>query len=217
LRPEENSRPRARVLLGALLALGAALLPGCRLDMHVQPRYNPLDPSKFFEDGRSARPAVPGTVARGQLRTNEPLYTGKVNGVLAESFPFPITRQVLERGRERYNIFCSPCHDYVGSGHGMIVQRGFQPPPSYHNDRLRKAPVGHYFDVITNGYGAMHSYAARVPPEDRWAIIAYIRALQLSQQATLEDVPDNERDQLLHGTGNGVDAPEGARGVGKTE
>jgi cbb3-type cytochrome c oxidase subunit III len=217
LRPEENSRPGSRVRLGALLALGAALLTGCRLDMHVQPRYNPLDPSKFFEDGRSARPAVPGTVARGHLRTNEPLYAGKVNGVLAETFPFPITRQVLERGRERYNIFCSPCHDYVGTGHGMIVQRGFQPPPSYHNDRLRKAPIGHFFDVITNGYGAMHSYAARVPPEDRWAIISYIRALQLSQQAALRDVPDKERDELLRGTAMGLDVPRGGGGARKAE
>jgi cbb3-type cytochrome c oxidase subunit III len=217
LRPEENSRPRASVLLGALIALGAALTAGCRLDMHVQPRYNPLDPSRFFGDGRSARPPVPGTVARGQLRTNELLYTGKVKGVLAENFPFPITRQVLKRGRERFNIFCSPCHDYVGTGHGMIVQRGFQPPPSYHNDRLRKAPVGHFFDVITNGYGAMHSYAARVPPEDRWAIIAYIRALQLSQQAKLEDLPVSVRDQLLQESGKGFIAPQGGDGAGKAE
>lgn len=177
------------------------------MDMQVQPRYNPLDPSKFFDDGRSARPAVPGTVARGQLRANDALYTGKVNGVLVETFPLPLTRKVLERGQQRYNIFCSPCHDYVGTGRGMIVQRGFQPPPSYHNDRLRKAPVGHFFDVITNGYGAMASYAARVPPEDRWAIIAYIRALQLSQQAKLDDVPEKGREQLLGGTGKDAGAP----------
>jgi mono/diheme cytochrome c family protein len=164
--------------------------------MHVQPRYDPLASSTFFDDGRSARPAIPGTVARGQLRLDDHLYTGKVNGALVDTFPFPVTRPVLERGRERYNIYCSPCHDYLGTGHGMIVQRGFQPPPSYHNDRLRQAPVGHYFDVITNGFGAMRSYADRVPPEDRWAIIAYIRALQLSQHAPLEDVPEKERAQL---------------------
>jgi hypothetical protein len=164
--------------------------------MHVQPRYDPLAPSTFFDDGRSARPVVPGTVARGHLRIDDHLYTGKVNGALVDTFPFPVTRQVLERGRERYNIYCSPCHDYLGTGHGMIVQRGFQPPPSYHNDRLRKAPLGHFFDVITNGFGAMHSYADRVSPEDRWAIIAFIRALQLSQHASLEDVPERERAQL---------------------
>jgi cytochrome c len=164
--------------------------------MHLQPKYEPLDPSKFFSDGRSARPAVPGTVARGELRIDERLYTGKVNGLPVDSFPFPITRKDLERGRERYNIYCSPCHDYTGSGHGMIVQRGFPPPPSYHIERLRKAPVGHFFDVMTNGYGTMFSYAARVSPKDRWRIAAYIRALQLSENATLNDVPAKERAKL---------------------
>jgi hypothetical protein len=117
-----------------------------------------------------------------------------------ETFPFPITRQVLERGRDRYNIYCTPCHDYTGSGRGMIVQRGFPPPPSYPIERLRQAPVGHFFDVITNGYGAMYSYKARIPPADRWAIVAYIRALQMSQHATLEDVPPEERAKLLKDT-----------------
>ncbi len=164
--------------------------------MHVQPKYKPLDPSNFFGDGRSARPEVPGTVAHGYLRTDELLYTGKVNGEPADLFPFPVTRQVLERGRERFNIYCSPCHDYTGSGRGLVVQRGFPPPPSYHIDRLVKAPAGHFFDVITNGYGAMYSYAARVDPQDRWAIVAYIRALQLSQHAALDDVPAQEKEQL---------------------
>jgi len=164
--------------------------------MHMQPRYNSLDASAFFDDGRSARPAVPGTVARGNLRINSHLYTGKVNGVVVDAFPFPVTRQVLERGRERYNIYCTPCHDEVGTGHGMIVRRGFPPPPSYHSDRLRTAPAGHYFDVMTNGFGAMRSYADRVSPQDRWAIVAYIRALQLSQHATLAEVPEKERGQL---------------------
>ncbi len=165
--------------------------------MHVQPKYKPLEPSSFFEDGRSERPAVPGTVARGQLRVDEHLYTGKVNGVDVDTFPFPITRQDLERGRERFNIYCSPCHDRTGEGKGMIVQRGFPPPPSYHIDRLRQAPVGHFFDVMTNGYGTMYSYAARVSPEDRWRIAAYVRALQLGQSATMNDVPENERPQLM--------------------
>ena len=193
---EKGYAPFIVALHWACLALCGVFLVGCRLDMHVQPKYKPLDPSSLFGDGRSVRPEVPGTVAHGHLRTDELLYSGKVNGEPADLFPFPITRQVLERGRERYNIYCSPCHDYTGSGRGLIVQRGFPPPPSYHIDRLVKAPAGHYFDVITNGYGAMYSYAARVDPEDRWAIVAYIRALQLSQHAALEDVPPQEREQL---------------------
>ena len=184
----------------AVAALATLSLAGCRSDMHVQPRYNPLDQSEFFEDGRSARPAVPGTVARGQLRIDEHLYTGKVNGVPVDSFPFPVTPKVLERGRERYNIYCTPCHGYTGEGRGMIVQRGFPQPPSYHIDRLRQAPVGYLYGVITHGYGAMYSYAARIPPEDRWAVVAYIRALQMSQHATINDVPEPERAKLTADT-----------------
>jgi hypothetical protein len=164
--------------------------------MHVQPRYNPLDGSQFFDDGRSARPEVPGTVARGHLRIDKHFYDGKVDGKEAETFPFPITRAVLERGRERYNVYCTPCHGLTGEGRGMIVQRGFPPPPSYHIDRLRQAPPGHFYGVITNGFGAMYSHAARIVPEDRWAIAAYIRALQMSQHATLADVPESQRSKL---------------------
>ena len=189
-----SSLRRAAVLTALLLA--AALGLGCREDMHVQPKYEPLDPSTFFADGRSARQPVPGTVARGELRIDQAMYAGKVNGAPVDSFPFPITRKDLERGRERYNIYCTPCHDYTGSGHGMIVERGFPPPPSYHIDRLREAPVGHFFDVMTNGYGTMYSYASRISVKDRWRIAAYIRALQLSQHATLNDVPEKERTQL---------------------
>jgi mono/diheme cytochrome c family protein len=173
-----------------------AVLAGCRLDMHMQPKYKPLAPTEFFGDGRSARPVVEGTVARGQLRLDEQLYTGKVNGQLATTFPFPIARQDLERGRQRYNIYCTPCHDASGTGRGMIVTRGFPQPPSYHIDRLREAPVGHFFDVITNGLGNMYGYASRITPEDRWRIIAYVRALQLSQSATMADVPAQERQKL---------------------
>jgi mono/diheme cytochrome c family protein len=180
----------------AVAALATLSLAGCRSDMHVQPRYNPLDQSEFFEDGRSARPAVPGTVARGELRIDEHLYTGKVNGVPVDSFPFPVTQKVLDRGRERYNIYCTPCHGYTGEGNGMIVQRGFPQPPSYHIDRLRQAPVGYLYGVITHGYGAMYSYAARISPEDRWAVVAYVRALQMSQHATINDVPEPERAKL---------------------
>lgn len=165
--------------------------------MHVQPKYTPLEASSFFDDGRSARPLVEGTVARGHLRTDELFYTGKINGVLADVFPFPVTREVLKRGEERFNIYCSDCHDRVGTGQGIVVRRGFRAPPSFHSDRLRKAPAGHFFDVITQGSGAMYSFASRIPPQDRWAIAAYIRALQLSQNATLEDVPPAERELLL--------------------
>jgi mono/diheme cytochrome c family protein len=178
------------------IVLCGALMTGCRLDMHIQPKYKGFEPSTSFNDGRSARPPVPGTVARGELRTDELLYTGKINGVVANVFPFPITRKDLERGQQRFNINCSPCHDYTGSGNGMIVQRGFPPPPSYHIDRLKKAPVGHFFDVMTNGYGTMYSYAARVTPQDRWRIAAYIRALQLSQGAHLKDAPTQEVQKL---------------------
>ena len=182
------------VCVGAL----AMLLSGCRLDMHLQPKYLPYAATDFFADGRSERQPVPGTVARGQLRVDELFYTGRENGVVVDKFPFPITRADLERGRERYDIYCTPCHDYTGSGRGMIVQRGFPQPPSYHIQRLREAPVGHFFEVITNGFGAMYSYAARVEPADRWRIAAYIRVLQLSQNAKIDDVPESERQNLTH-------------------
>ena len=163
---------------------------GCRLDMHITPRYDPLSPSTFFPDGRSERPMVPGTVARGQLRTDELLYTGRINGQPANVFPFPITKADLERGQQRFDIYCTPCHDYTGGGDGMIVRRWFPAPPSYRTTKLMNAPVGHLFDVMTNGYGTMFSYADRVSVKDRWRIAAYIRALQLSQTATINDVPE---------------------------
>lgn len=185
---------------GRVFAAAALLLlcAGCRQDMHVQPRYNPFDPSDFFANGQSARMPVPGTVPRGDLTLGpqELLYTGKVNGALADAFPFPVTREILDRGRERFNIYCSPCHAMSGDGDGMIVQRGFRRPPSLHTDHLRAAPVGHLFDVITNGFGVMYAYGDRVAPKDRWAIVSYIRALQLSRQASISDVPQAERKQL---------------------
>ncbi len=188
------NKPSICSLLSAILLL--FLAGGCRQEMADQPSYRPFQPSAFFEDGRSARPLVPGTIPRGYLRTDASFYTGKSGGEFVETFPFPITRAVLERGQERYNIFCAPCHDRVGSGQGMIVQRGFPRPTSYHTPRLREAPVGYFFEVITNGFGKMYDYASRIPPRDRWAIVAYIRALQLSQYATLEDVPPEERQKL---------------------
>ncbi|OFV85561.1 MAG: quinol:cytochrome C oxidoreductase [Acidobacteria bacterium RIFCSPHIGHO2_02_FULL_67_57] len=179
------------------LALAAVVwLGACRQDMFDQPRTRPLRRSEFFGDGRSARPPVAGSVARGQLHDDPHLYTGRVNGALVTTFPFPVSREVLERGHERYNIFCAPCHDRVGNGNGMVVRRGFRAPPSFHIDRLRAAPAGHYFDVITNGFGAMPDYAAQIPAHDRWAIIAYIRALQLSQRAAPADVPTDVLKQL---------------------
>ncbi|MGA8553681.1 MAG: cytochrome c [Candidatus Acidiferrales bacterium] len=191
-----SSRPLLSRSVGiACLAVGT-LISGCRLDMHIQPKYLPYEPTAFFNDGRSERQPVPGTVARGQLRLDELLYTGKENGAISNRFPFPMTREDLERGQQRYNIYCTPCHDYTGGGNGIVVQRGFSPPPSFHSDRLRDAPAGHFFDVITNGYGSMYSYASRVEPEDRWRIAAYIRALQLSRHASVEDVPAEERDKL---------------------
>ena len=175
----------------ALLALSA-----CRQDMADQPRYGPLAPSDFFADGRSARPLVPGTVARGQLRDDELFYTGKSGKAFAKELPFPVTLQVLERGRERFNIYCTPCHDRIGSGNGMVVQRGLRRPPSYHIDRLREAPVGYFYDIITNGFGAMPDYAERIVPRDRWAIVAYVRTLRLSQHVTLDEVSPAERERL---------------------
>ena len=164
--------------------------------MHDAPRYEPFEASTFFTDGRASRTLVPNTIARGQLREDEHLYTGKVGGQLAAEFPMPVTAEVMARGQERFNIFCSPCHGRTGEGTGMIVQRGFRQPPSYYEERLVNAPVGYLFDVMTNGFGAMQDYSAQVPVADRWAIAAYIRALQLSAHGTLADVPLAERPQL---------------------
>jgi mono/diheme cytochrome c family protein len=164
--------------------------------MHDAPRYNPLRFSAFFENGSSARPLVAGTVARGQLNEDTLLYQGKVNGQPALTFPFPIDKAELDRGQERFNIYCSPCHGRTGEGNGMVVQRGFRQAASYHIDRLRNAPVGYLFDVITNGFGAMPDYKAQIPPQDRWRIIAYVRALQLSHHATTADVPASELGKL---------------------
>jgi mono/diheme cytochrome c family protein len=190
------ARPHHRAAIFAAAALACVLLAGCRQDMHVQPKYLTYGPSTFFDDGRSARQPVEGTVARGHLRIDEQFYKGKVDGKLVDEFPFAITANDLLRGQQRYNIYCSPCHAYTGNGQGMIVQRGFPPPPSFHIDRLRQSPVGHFFDVMTNGYGMMYSYAARISPEDRWRIAAYIRALQLSEHASTGDVPDDARKKL---------------------
>ena len=181
---------------GPLALLTLVLATGCRMDMHDQPKYQSYEASDLFPDGRASRVPPEGTVAQGQLRNDDLLYSGKLNGKDSELFPFPITLDVLKRGQERFNIYCSPCHDRVGTGRGIIVRRGMKRPPSFHSARLREAPPGHFFNVITNGFGAMFSYASRLKPEDRWAVIAYIRALQLSQDATEGDVPKEDMEKV---------------------
>jgi mono/diheme cytochrome c family protein len=190
-RPVERSS--TAVFCASLLIL-ITLTSACRLDMHVQPRENPLSRSEFFPDHRSERPPVEGTVARGDLRADSYFYTGKVGNNPGDAMPFPVTKEVLARGRERYNIFCAPCHSRVGDGNGFVPSRGFsRMPPSFHDVRLEKAPLGYFFDVITNGFGIMPDYASQIPTQDRWDIIAYVRALQLSQNATLADVPAGQQ------------------------
>lgn len=184
-------------LLRARFAL-ALVCVACRQDMHDQPKLEPLEASTFFADGRAMRPKVPGTVARGELDLDDHFWRGKVDGQLATTLPaeLPLDRKLLERGRQRYDIFCAPCHGLVGDGGGMVVERGMRRPPSLHIERLRDAPLGYYFDVITNGFGAMYDYSDRIPPADRWAIAAYVRALQASQSATIAEVPADERAKL---------------------
>jgi mono/diheme cytochrome c family protein len=192
MKPERSKKMRRLGLLTACFWLVA-----CQQKMADQPRYEPLQKSEFFDDQRASRPLVEGTVARGHLDADEQLFSGKIDGEPAKTFPFPIDRQILQRGRERFEIFCSPCHDRVGTGQGMIVRRGYRPPPSLHIARLRDAPAGQLYDVIARGFGAMPDYAAQISAHDRWAIVAYIRALQLSQNAAIGDVPGPERRVLL--------------------
>jgi cytochrome c len=164
--------------------------------MYEQPKITPFKEFEFFADQRGVRPLIPGTVARGHENADDLLYKGTVDGKLSTVFPFPITREVLERGAGRYEIYCTPCHDRLGNGKGMIVQRGMYPPPSMHIDRLRTAPPGHFFNVMTNGIGNMNPYANQLNVQDRWAVVAYIRALQLSQNGRLTDVPEEDRKKL---------------------
>jgi len=185
-------RPKSFSAVAIFLTIG--LCAGCRLDMHVQPRENPLSRSDFYADQRSARPLVEGTIARGQLHADSYFYTGKIGDNPGDVMPFPVTKEVLERGRERFDIYCAPCHSRIGDGNGFVPSRGFsRMPPSYHIPRLQKAPLGYFFDVMTNGFGIMPDYASQVSPEDRWKIVAYIRALQLSQNATMNDVPSGQK------------------------
>jgi mono/diheme cytochrome c family protein len=192
------------MILAAMLSVGLA---ACRQDMHDAPRYDPLEASPVFLRGSSAQPLVEGTIARGFLHEDEHLYTGKVNGELVETFPFPIARADLDRGQERFNVFCAPCHGRTGTGSGMVVQRGYRQAASYHIDRLRQAPVGYFFDVVTNGFGAMPDHRAQIPVDDRWRIIAYIRALQLSHNATSAEIPPAELEKLRAGARPEAAAP----------
>jgi mono/diheme cytochrome c family protein len=186
---------RIVVRLCALL-LTVAPISACRQDMHDQPKYKGYRASGFYDDLRSARPPIEGTVARGHLNDAEGLFTGIEDGALLQQLPFPLEPDLLARGRERYDTFCSPCHDRTGGGGGIVVLRGYKRPRSFHTDEVRRMPVGHYFQVVSNGFGVMPSYAAQISPRDRWVIAAYIRVLQLSQNAVLGDVPEADRAAL---------------------
>jgi len=193
VRPAKAGRYVSALIVVIMIALTGS---ACRQDMHDQPKYTPLRSTPFFGDVRSARPLVAGTVARGQLHEDPFLETGKIGNADATVFPFPVDEAVMARGRERFEIFCTPCHGRIGTGDGMIVRRGYRRPPTYHDDRLRNAPIGHFVDVMANGFGAMPDYSDQIGARDRWAIAAYIRALQLSQHARLADVPERERGAL---------------------
>ena len=183
--------PTARLRHGfgaaAAVLITVVTAAGCRQDMHDQPKYRPLRASVFFENTSSARPLVEGTIARGTLQTDAAFFTGKNGAMLVNELPFPVTQEVLDRGQQRFNIYCTPCHDATGSGNGLVVQRGYPRPQTYHSDRLRQIEVGYFFDVMTNGFGRMPDYKAQITPRDRWNIAAYIRTLQRSQHATVDD------------------------------
>ena len=182
-------------LIAGLFCLLA--ITGCRQDMQNQPKFYPQRGTTFYADGRSARTQVPGTVARSQGVINDYFHTGFIDGKVGDGLPVPLSMDLLRRGQERYNVYCTPCHSRVGNGMGMIVQRGYYPAASFHSERLRQAPLGHFFQVMTNGLGAMPDYAAQLTPQDRWAVVAYIRALQLSQNATEAEVADGHRTAAL--------------------
>jgi mono/diheme cytochrome c family protein len=206
---------RAAILL--VTVAGLALLSSCREDMQNQPKFIPLRENSFYPDGRSARPTVEGTIARGQLQDDPLLYTGKVDGKEVDQLPFAMSEKDLARGRERFNIYCSPCHSQVGDGNGMVAQRGFKNPPSYYEPRLMTAPVGHFFNVMTNGWGAMGDYSAQVPVADRWRIAAYIRALQLSRNAKGGDVAPGQKVAMQESSQSVAKAQTAAQGAEHSE
>ena len=198
---------RVAVLMAA--AASMLVLAGCRQDMQDEPKFFPQRGTTFYADGRSVRPQVANTVARSQGDQDSYFYTGLVNGKEGDGLPIDLTADTMARGQERFNIYCTPCHSRVGNGDGMIVQRGYRPAGDFHTDRLRNAPLGHFFAVITNGYGAMPDYASQITPQDRWAIAAYIRALQLSQNAKQSDVPAGQHVEDLHQIANEQGMPPG--------
>jgi mono/diheme cytochrome c family protein len=190
-------RIQRNLRIGAIAAFALFTAACSRIDMQDQPKYKPQRPSDFFADGRSERPPVPGAIARGALYEDTAYYTGKgADGNDIDYFPITVDKNLIVRGQQRFDIYCSPCHGRIGNGMGMIVRRGFKQPPSYHTDRLRNAPVGHFYDVMTNGYGAMLNYAAQVSVRDRWAIASYIRALQYAENANVNDLPAEARNQI---------------------
>lgn len=206
MRPNFSSHKEGKALITKSIAwkfgaticavgIAAVTLTGCQQRMGVAPYYEALDENPIFSDGRASRPLVPGTVFRGNLKADDALYTGKVNGVPVEEFPIDITRQVIERGQNRYNIYCAPCHSQIGDGNGMIVQRGVSKPPAFNEPQLVDTPPGHVYDVISNGIGRMYSYD-HIPVYDRWAITAYVKVLQQSSNGTVANVPDEIKEQL---------------------
>jgi mono/diheme cytochrome c family protein len=182
--------------LAAMLAVTAT---ACRQDMHDAPKLEPLEKSEFFQDGRASRQLLANTIARGKLKEDKLLFAGRDGDAISETFPFPVTEGVVARGRERFNIYCSPCHAQTGEGNGMIVQRGYKQPPSFHEERLRVMPAGYFFQVMTNGYLTMPSYSLQVSPEDRWAIAAYVKALQLSRNVSASELSADERAKVDSG------------------
>jgi mono/diheme cytochrome c family protein len=200
---------------GKMLALAAALCAatGCRMDMQDQPRYEPDAASAFFADGRADRPQVEGVVARGRFHEDPAFFRGQdAAGQPVASLPVPVDAALLARGQQRYDIYCSPCHGRIGDGSGMIVERGYRRPASFHEQRLRDAPAGHFFDAISRGFGVMPSYAAQVPVSDRWAIVAYVRALQLSQNFPARELSPGERARVEAGAqrASGEASPDAA-------
>ncbi|MBA3639164.1 MAG: cytochrome c [Acidobacteria bacterium] len=187
--PDKCRPKRLKHLVVILCAL--AFVAGCRQDMHNQPKYEPLEPSQLFADGSSARHPVEGTVPRGLVNADEALFTGKAGGTAVKEMPFAITAADLDRGQQRFNIYCTPCHDQSGNGNGMVVQRGYRKPPSFHIDRLKQADPGYMFDVISNGFGAMPDYKAQIDVRDRWRIVAYVKALQMAPGAGAPDATDS--------------------------
>ena len=196
--------------MGAIGAMAATVvLAGCRQDMQNEPKFIPQRGTTFYASGRSVRPQVEDTIARNQGVEDSYFYTGIQNGKEGDGLPIPLTQATMERGQERYNIYCTPCHSRVGNGQGMIVQRGYLPAGDFHTDRLRNAPLGHFFAVMSNGYGAMPDYSAQLTPADRWAVTAYIRALQLSQNAKQSDVASGDHVEDLHAIAKDAGMPPG--------